>query len=72
MQIDDFKDLVEEYTEQMRRHCVVGGEFGYAHAFVDALTDPDSQLSNARRLQRVRAVTAAADRVRAERQEAAR
>lgn len=60
--------LVEQYAARMRRDCRVGGELGYAHAFVEALTDPQARFSNADRLLKVRAVNAAATLVRAERQ----
>jgi hypothetical protein len=69
VRVDDFDTLVSEYAGQIRRNCAVDREFAYAHAFVHALTNSESRLSNARQLQRVRAVTAAADKVRAERQE---
>lgn len=70
--IDDFKVLVDRYAERIRRDCRTGGELGYAHAFVEALTDGESRFSNARRLQQVRAVNAAAEQVRAERREVRR
>jgi len=68
--VDDIKDLVDLYVLRIRRDCRVGGEMGYAHAFVEALSDGESRHSNARRLQKVRAVVAAAEAVRSERQEA--
>lgn len=69
--IDDLKDLIDRYAQRIRRDVRTGGELGYAHAFVEALTDGDSSHSNARRLQRVRAVNAAAELVRSERREVA-
>lgn len=67
---NDVGHLVDEYARMIRRLCVAGGEEAFAIAFVDALTNPDSRHSNTRRLQRVRAVTAAARQVRAERLQA--
>ncbi|MET0522644.1 MAG: hypothetical protein ABW156_11850 [Jiangellaceae bacterium] len=65
--VDDHQALVDRYAERIRRDVLVGGELGYAHAFVEALTDGDSHRSLARRDQRVRAVNAAAELVRTER-----
>lgn len=72
MLIDDHQTLVDRYAERIRRDVRAGGELGYAHAFVEALTDGESRQSNARRLQRVRAVNTAAELVRRERSEARR
>lgn len=65
--VDEYQTLVDLYAVRIRRDVRTGGELGYAHAFVEALTDGESRHSNARRLQRVRAVTAAAELVRSER-----
>lgn len=64
---DDITHLIGEYARLFRRVCVAGQEVEIAHAFVDALTNPDSRQSNARRLQRIRAVNMAASQVRTER-----
>jgi len=68
--IVDVDELVDLYALRIRRDVRTGGEMGYAHAFVEALSDGESRHSNARRLQKIRAVVAAADQVRAERREA--
>lgn len=65
--VDDIKTLIDLYAMRIRRDVRTGGELGYAHAFVEALTDPGARHSNARRLQQVRAVNAAAEIVRDER-----
>lgn len=70
--VDEFQTLVDLYALRIRRDVRTGGELGYAHAFVEALTDCEARHSNARRLQQVRAVNAAAEQVRAERREVAR
>ena len=72
VQIDDFKVLVDRYADRIRRICLPDREVELAHLFVEALTDVESRHSNARRLQQVRAVNAAAERVRAERPEVRR
>lgn len=66
--VDDLQDLIDLYAQRIRRDCRTGGEVGYAHAFVEALTDGDSRHSYARRQQKIRAVVAAAEQVRTERQ----
>jgi hypothetical protein len=67
--VDDLTDLIDLYAVRIRRDCRAGGEVGYAHAFVEALTDGDARYSLARRNQKIRAVVAAAERIRKERQE---
>ena len=47
--VGDVGHLVGEYARMIRRLCVAGGEEAFAVAFVDALTNPDSRHSNARR-----------------------
>ncbi len=66
--VDEQQKLIELYAVRIRRDCRIGGEVGYAHAFVEALSDGEARHSNAKRLQRVNAVVAAAELVRAERQ----
>lgn len=66
--VDDCQDLIDLYALRIRRDCRAGGEMGYAHAFVEALSDGESRYSNTKRLQKVRAVVAAAEQIRAERQ----
>jgi len=68
--IVDVDELVDLYALRIRRDVRTGGEMGYAHAFVEALTDGDARHSNARRQQKIRAVVLAAEQVRAERREA--
>lgn len=67
--IVDFPDLVERYADRIRTDAIPGRELAYAGGFIDAMTDVECRHSNARRMQKVQAVIAAAERIRAERRE---
>lgn len=69
--VDDFKALVDRYTEIARTDTMPGREHSWGHYMAEAITDPDSHHSNASQLQKVRALLAAVDRVRTERTESA-
>lgn len=67
----DFPDLVERYAARIRTDAMPGRELAYAGGFIDAMTDRECRHSNARRLQKVQAVIAAAEAVRNERRKPA-
>ncbi len=62
-----FEDLVGSYVDQVRAHLSPDSEYAYAVGYIAALTNPVTRFSAVARLQHVRAVVAAVDRIRSER-----